>query len=508
MPALPPDAPWRTLIDVFGAVADRGARAALTAPSADGEMTTLGGEVLVELVARTARALTEHDVGPGTTVGIHLDNTTGLEALVLHWAAQWLGAAPVPLGTRLTRPELEHIVGHARPALICSARGHVELALAVGATTAVPVLDITGGVHALTIGCTPLAPAAVDEHDVADVLYTSGTTGRPKGVELTHANDVAVALEFQHAMDLTEEDVFQSAIPYFTSTGVHTNPLPCLASGAHLVMEPSYDQHRVLSVAEAYGTTTYLAAPSMMYLLLRDVDVRRPTTLRHLLFGGSVMNARTLERLAAAFPDCALTNLYGQTEAGPGGTVCKPADILAKAGSIGNQGMGPWTEFGVQRGDGSPAATGELGEIVLRGPTIMRGYRDDPEQTASTLAGGWLHTGDLGTIDDDGFLFYADRLKDLVIRGGLNIATAEVESALLTHPSVEDVAVIGVEHEVLGEDVLAFVVASEPIAVDALLAHARTLLADYKTPRRVVFVDELPRNGMGKVLKRELRASV
>jgi acyl-CoA synthetase (AMP-forming)/AMP-acid ligase II len=509
MPALPPDARWRTMIDVFAAVADRGARPALSAPSADGDVVDLSGAALTDLIARAAGLLTAHGAAPGTTVGIHLDNTAALEALVLHWAVQWLGAAPVPLGTRLARPEVEYIVGHAGIVLVCSGLGHLALARAVAATTGVRILDVSPGLRALTAGRAPTAPGSVDEDDLADVLYTSGTTGRPKGVELTHANDVAVALEFEQAMGLTGDDVFQSAIPYSTSTGVHTNPLPCLAAGAHLVIEPAFDQHRVFDVSAAFRATTYLAAPSMLHLVLRDVDVsRRPSSLRHLLFGGSVMNAVTLERLAHAFDGCALTNLYGQTEAGPGGTVCKPEHILAKPGSIGNQGMGRWTEFAVWRDDGSRAAADELGEIVLRSPTVMRGYRGDPAQTAEALAGGWLHTGDLGVVDADGFLFYADRKKDLVIRGGMNVATAEVESVLMSFPGVADVAVIGVEHEVLGEDVLAVVVAPEPIEVDALLSHARTMLADYKTPRRVVFVDELPRNSMGKVLKRELRASL
>ncbi len=371
------------------------------------------------------------------------------------------------------------------------------------------VLDVSGGLVALVAGQRARSGAPVTEHDLADVLYTSGTTGRPKGVELTHANNVAAGLELAHASDLDADDVYQSAIPYFTSTGVHTNPLACLAAGAHLVVEPEFDQHRMLPQAEEVGATTYLGAPSMLNLVVRDVDLgRRPPSLRHLVFGGSVMSVVTLERLAEGFAGCALTNLYGQTEAGPGGTVCRPEHVLAKAGSIGNRGMGPWTRFAVHVDSGASAAPNELGEIVLRSPAVMRGYRDDPEQTAATLAGGWLHTGDLGYVDDDGFLFYADRRKDLVIRGGMNVASAEVEAALMTFPGVADAAVIGVEHDVLGEDLLAVVVAHEPIDTDALFAHVRTMLADYKTPRRAVFVDELPRNGMGKVLKRELRESL
>ncbi len=307
-------------------------------------------------------------------------------------------------------------------------------------------------------------------------------------------------------MDLTGDDVVQSAIPYFTSTGVHTNPLACLAAGSHLVVESAFDQHKTLPIADASGSTVYLGAPSMLALILRDADLdRRPASLSHLVFGGSPMTAATLEQLANAFPRCALTNVYGQTEAGPGGTVCKPEHILAKAGSIGNQGAGPWTSFEVQDDDGRRCRAGVLGEIVLRSPAVMRGYRRDAAQTATTLAGGWLRTGDLGFVDEDGFLFYADRRKDLVIRGGMNVASAEVEAVLMTYPGVADVAVIGVDHEVLGEDLLAVVVAPGGIDTDELFAHARTRLADYKTPRQAVFVDQLPRNSMGKVLKRELR---
>jgi acyl-CoA synthetase (AMP-forming)/AMP-acid ligase II len=346
----------------------------------------------------------------------------------------------------------------------------------------------------------------VSELALADVLYTSGTTGRPKGVELTHANNVAAGTALAAAVELTPEDVFQSAIPYYTSTGAHANPLMCLTAGAHLVMETEFDQHLFLPRAAAEGTTTYLGAPSMLRLIIRDADLaQRPASLRHLTFGGSVTTATALEELAAAFPGCALSNLYGQTEAGPSGTVCKPADILRKPGSIGDQGMGPYTKVAVVRDDGTPTDVDELGELVLRSPAVMAGYRADPDATAAALAGGWLHTGDVGYVDDEGFMYYADRRKDLIIRGGMNISSAEVESVLLGHPGVDDVAVIGIEHDVLGEDVLAFIVSRDGVDPAQLSRYARTMLADYKTPRRIVFLDELPRNAMGKVLKRELR---
>jgi acyl-CoA synthetase (AMP-forming)/AMP-acid ligase II len=505
--ALPADARFRTMVDVFDWLANRGDRPAFTATSAAGDVVRLGSEQLVETIARAASLLQAHGLERGAVVGVHLDNRAGLEALVLHWAAQWMGAVPTPLGTRLTVPEVSYIARDADVVLVCSAGEGMALASeVVGGLDDARLLDCSGGLRALLDGRTPATSAPVVEEDLADILYTSGTTGHPKGVELTHANDVAAGLELAAAAALVEEDVYQSAIPYFTSTGVHTNPLMCLVTGAHLVMEPAFDQYVVLERAAREGTTTYLGAPSMLSLIMRDVDTSSaPPSLQKLLFGGSVMSAPTLSRLSEAFPCCALANLYGQTEAGPNGTVCKPADILRKAGSIGNQGMGPWTTFAVLDDAGEVTAPGELGEIGLRSPSVMRGYRKRPEATAETLAGGWLHTGDVGYVDDEGFLYYADRKKDLIIRGGMNISSAEVESVLLAYPGVADAAVIAIEHEILGEDVLAVVVAPDGLDVDGLRAFARTRLADYKSPRHVTFVDELPRNAIGKVRKRVLR---
>ncbi|HEX5587128.1 MAG TPA: AMP-binding protein [Acidimicrobiia bacterium] len=505
--ALPADSRFRTMVDVFEWIATRGDQPAFTATSASGEVVRLGSAQLVDAIARAASALQANGVDRGAVVGIHLDNRAGLEALVLHWAAQWMGAVPTPLGTRLTLPEVAYIAGDADVVLVCSALDGLPLASqVVDQLPAARLLDCSAGLDALLAGHGQASPATLDEEDLADILYTSGTTGHPKGVELTHANNVAAGLELANGSSLTEGDVYQSAIPYFTSTGVHTNPLMCLVTGVHLVMEPTFDQFVVLERAAVEGTTTYLAAPSMLSLIMRDVDTTTaPPSLRSLIFGGSVMSAPTLLRLADAFPHCALTNLYGQTEAGPNGTVCMPADILRKAGSIGNQGMGPWTTFAVLDDAGAPAPVGDLGEIVLRSPSVMRGYRGKPEATATTLADGWLHTGDIGYVDDEGFLYYADRSKDLIIRGGMNISSAEVEAVLLTYPGVADAAVIAVDHEILGEDVLAVLVAPGGVDVDALRAYARTQLADYKAPRHVTFVDELPRNAMGKVLKRELR---
>ena len=298
--ALPPDSPWRSMVAVLEAVGARGGRPALTARSADGDDVRLAGAELADLVARMASALAAEGVEAGLTVGIHLDNAAGLEALVLHWAAQWLGAIPVPIGTRLAGPEVDHLVRHAGLTVLCSGLDHLEVArAAVERSAGTRLLDCSPGLRALASRQPARPGASVTEHDVADILYTSGTTGRPKGVELTHANNVAAGLEFQAAVELDGDDVFQSAIPYFTSTGVHTIPLMCLVAGAHLVVEPVFDQHAMLSRAGP-------KAP-------RPISARRPCSrscsatptwtifrvdFRHLVFGGSVMSAVTLRQLA------------------------------------------------------------------------------------------------------------------------------------------------------------------------------------------------------------------
>jgi acyl-CoA synthetase (AMP-forming)/AMP-acid ligase II len=196
--------------------------------------------------------------------------------------------------------------------------------------------------------------------------------------------------------------------------------------------------------------------------------------------------------------------MYGQTEGGPVGTALRPGEIDTKPTSIGRAGTGPATTFGVVDEAGNEVPVGEVGEIVLSGPTLMRGYRNDPEATAQTLRGGRLHTGDMGRVDDDGYLFFVDRKKDMVIRGGYNVGTVEVENALLACPGVAEAAVIGVPHEILGEDLRAYVVLDRG-SVDDVRRRLAAVLADYKTPRDIRVVPELPRNAMGKVSKAELR---
>ena len=506
---LPADAPARTVPALVELAGSHGAKPILTATSACGEERTIASEELPETVGRAASFLAGEGVEEGTHVGLHLDNESGLEALVFHLALQWLGAVAVPVGTRSSPREVRTVMAHAGiELLVTSAAGHAVAAESAGDGTR--ILDCRAGLAELIRGAPPRGPASVTESTLADILYTSGTTGQPKGAEFTHGNCISCGMELAVAVGLTADDTYQSAIPYFTSTGAHTNPLLALVAGAHFVLEPRFDQAAALERFHRHGTTVFFGVPSMLTLMVRSgvLPAALPGSLREIVFGGSATTRAGLLALSAAFPGRGLVNLYGQTEGGPGGTVLGPDDTLLKPGSVGRRGNGPNTHFRVVRPDGSEAAVDEVGEIALRSPAVMRGYHRNPEETARTLRQGWLHTTDVGRIDADGYLWFVDRRRDLIIRGGFNISSSEVEAVLREHPGVADAAVVAVPHDVLDEDLHAFVVPTAAgVDVDDLQRFARERLADYKVPRRMELVDELPRGPMGKVLKRELRPS-
>lgn len=505
MPSLPDTAPWRTLAELIDAAAERGSQPWLTAQSADGDTHTVTYAELPGLIGRAAELLRAHGVDQGVAVGLDFDNRFGLEAMVLHHAVHWCGGVTVPVNARFSERELRAVVADADIRVLCTAGELRVVATSAIAGTAVGMLDCSEGLMHLLAGHVSGSRTPVSEQDVADLLYTSGTSGTPKGVEFTHANCVAGGLELVQAYGVRAGDVYLSAVPYFSSTGAHTNPFAALCGGAHLVLQATFDQHETVGLMQRFGATIYFGVPSMFLLLMRDVDLSQvPDTLRTLVTGGSVMTADGVARIHAAFPGRGLINSYGQTEAGPGGTVVGPEDIADKPESVGGRGNGPWTKFRVARHDGVEADIEEVGEIQLRSPAVMRGYRGRPEETAKTLSGGWLHTGDLGRRDADGYLYYVDRMTESVIRGGFNISTVEIESVLAGHPDVHEAAVVGIQHAVLGEDLKAFIVADPGLDTDEVALFLVDKLADYKIPRRIVLVPHLPRNAMGKVVKSQL----
>lgn len=348
-------------------------------------------------------------------------------------------------------------------------------------------------------------------NDLADLLYTSGTTGLPKGVATTKANLLGLAggggaTGMFAAMSAGDEPpVLLHAFPVSTFAGSHGMVLLPLASGIVGLPMAKFEPERCAALIERHSVTLIYLVPTMGQLLLRsgalaDHDV---SSVKVTMWGGSAMPPATLRGIAEALPDALHLNIYGLTEGGPAVTVM-PYDP-SRPEAIGRA-TGEGVEIGILDPGGEPVAPGEDGEICLRMPDVpTRTYYRDEEATERVFGGGWVHTGDIGHLDADGYLYLVDRQKDLIIRGGYNISCVEVENVLHDHPAVAEAAVFGVPHDVLGEDVVAAVVLSGEATDDELAAFCRERLASYKVPRRFVHRDSLPRNAMGKALKRRLR---
>jgi acyl-CoA synthetase (AMP-forming)/AMP-acid ligase II len=354
-----------------------------------------------------------------------------------------------------------------------------------------------------------LTGAGPEPEDLACVLYTSGTTGLPKGVEHTHRSSLVASVGWADALGLAPGQRIQSPFPVFSGAGLHYNAMAALSAGASCIVDEA-DVEGCLTRIGTYGTTVYTAVPSIFQYWLDRDDLAEfdLSSVRLLAFGGSAMAASVIERLRAAIPTAALMHTYGLTEGGPSGTYLPSEFTMTKLGSIGDRTPRRFNRFRVVDEHGEDVAPGVLGELVLAGPSVMRGYHRDPAATASVFFGEWLRSGDRVRIDEDGCLFYEGRIKDLVVRGGYNISPLEVERVLLEHPDVLDAAVYGLEHPRLGEEVAAALVAATGRTIDiaAVTAHCAAQLSDIKIPRRVQIVDELPRNAAGKVLKRVLAA--
>jgi acyl-CoA synthetase (AMP-forming)/AMP-acid ligase II len=462
--------------------------------------------------AAAAVALRSHGVAPGDRVLWLADNDDSATALLAHQGILRMGAIAVPLNPRLAAPEIAAIVERVRPTLMLSAEPHRDLANRALRLVGGPVAH-----HALGrldgIGSGNGPDAAVDEDSKAVVLFTSGTTGRPKGVVHTHGSALAAGIGWSDAFRLRPGiDVLQSPFPIFSGAGLHFNALSCLWSGAAYVVDGT-DTAASLALIEECGSTVYVAVPAIYQYwldsgLLNDSDPAFLSSLRILDYGGASMAPTVIERLREALPRAGLMQTYGLTEAGPGGLYLAEEYALTKLGSIGNRAAGATTEFRVVDCRGVDVGADCEGELVLRGASIMAGYwEDDVATSAAFTADGWLRSGDLVRLDGDGFAYHCDRLKDIIVRGGYNIASAEVEAVLMEHHDVVEAAVIGREHPRLGEEVEAIVVLREGSATttDALQAHCAERLADFKVPRHVRLIDRLPRNAAGKVTKPELR---
>ncbi|HEY7440452.1 MAG TPA: long-chain fatty acid--CoA ligase [Acidimicrobiia bacterium] len=464
--------------------------------------------------AALAAGLQERGVAAGDVVGLLSFNC--VEFLETIFAANYLGAIAMPINWRLAAPELQYILDHSEArALVCDA-SLLDLAdAAIHGMDAAPLRiciagDAPEGWIALPeLRCTesisPRVRVAAD--DVHRLMYTSGTTGRPKGVMLTHANlawkNLAHIVEFA----FTSADLGLACGPLYHVGALDLTTTSLIAAGATTIIHRGFDAAAVVDEIEQSRVTTVWLAPAMVnaIMALPDIESRDLSSVRLVINGGEKMPIPLIERIQRVFSEAWFADAYGLTETVSGDTFLDRDSLVRKLGSVGRPCL--YLELDIWDEHGSSVVPGERGEVVLRGPKVFKGYWRDPEATASAFAGGWFHTGDIGTRDEDGYLYIVDRLKDMIVSGGENIASSEVERVLYEHPAVVEAAVVGAPDERWGEVPVAYVVVQPGASTTPaeLVEHCSGQLARFKVPKRAVLIDALPRNPSGKVLKRELR---
>jgi long-chain acyl-CoA synthetase len=338
------------------------------------------------------------------------------------------------------------------------------------------------------------------------ILYTSGTTGTPKGAELTHDNlRENCTTTARTLVQITEEDMILGALPLFHSFGQTCGLNAAVATGACLTLIPRFDPSKALEIIARDGVTVLEGVPTMYHAMLNVADRSADTSsLRVCVTGGSAMPGEVMKQFEQAF-DCIILEGYGLSETSPVASFNHP-DRERKAGSIGTPIEG--VEMKLVDDDGADVEQGGVGEIVIRGHNVMRGYWGRADATAEVMRDGWFATGDMATMDEDGYFFIVDRKKDMIIRGGYNVYPREIEEVLYEHPAVSEVAVVGVPDDALGEEVAAAVVlkSGAEASADDLRAYAKERVAAYKYPRQIWFSDGLPKGPTGKILKREIKA--
>ncbi len=475
----------------------------------------------LDRVSRAAAGLRALGVTGGARVALlALNSDRYLEAI---FAVQWSGGAMMPLNTRLAAADLAFMIGDAAATVLCVDEAFVHLLDGLReqcpSLTGVVYLgdDAAAGAGLVRwdtlAGGDPMPDADRQGSDLAGVFYTGGSTGRPKGVMLSHGNLVSNAVNAMHVIGYDASTIYLHAAPMCHLTDGMSTLAVTMAGGTH-VFVPKFDARQVLEAVEAHAVTNVTLVPTMIAMLLDvpGVESMRLSSLVQFMFGSAPMPESTLQRATAIWPDMRFLHGWGMTELSPVGTMLPMSMRLpAVAGErLRSCGLAmPSVEIRIVDADDREVPRGTAGEIIVRGPTVMQGYWNRPEETAAAMRGGWFHTGDAAVMDEDGYVFIVDRLKDMIISGGENIYSAEIENAVSLMPGVAEVAVIGVPDDKWGERVLAVVVPREGAAIDeaSVQAWARARLAGYKVPRSVhVRREPLPLSGAGKVLKNELRA--
>jgi fatty-acyl-CoA synthase len=456
---------------------------------------------------RVAHALAARGVGRGDKVALLAD--ARVEWVSAYLGVVKLGAVAVPINYRLTAAEICETYADSDARGLFVTREFEELAAGTRPGFLVRLEELERFASPAS-DAPPAAEVAPDEPNV--ILYTGGTTGRSKGVVLSHANLFWNSLNEIVDTHMREDDNTILATPLHHSAALNCWLLPHLYLGATATLLRRYSAEAMIRAIAGHRVTNGFMPPSMarevfLHPLARELDL---SSFRRWYIGGGVLPRQDRERIHALLPGCRIYYQYGLTEAGPIATVLREEDYERAPDSIGRPFLN--IEARILREDGSAAPPGEVGEIALRGPSVMAGYYKRPDATAAAFADGWLKTGDAGAMDDAGFVHLRDRIKDMIKTGGLNVYSQEVEAVLSKHPAVREVGVIGLPSERWGEEVTAVVALRDEAEASAaeLIGFARERLAGFKTPKRVLFLPyaEMPINYSGKILKRELRTKL
>lgn len=482
------------------------AEAAAARPDAlamvDGEIRLTQRE-LHDRAGRLAAGLAELGLGAGDRVMMMVSNRAAFVELLLACLAS--GLIAVPVSARSQAPEIAYVVEDCGAAALFHDGAFAGVLPKDGAAPKI-LIDVDGEAYAGLFAGAPRAATPGAEEDVAVILYTSGTTGAPKGAMLTHLNIVHSCLHFSEGMALTHEDRSLLAAPASHVTGLIANILTILSVGGAALILPAFEVEGFLRLAEAEGMTHTVMVPAMYNLVLMRANLADWSLGRWRLggFGGAPMPEKTIARLAEALPHLALVNAYGATETCSPATLT-PAGVTDRPDSVGR--ALPCAEMLVMDEAGREVPRGETGEIWIAGPMVSPGYWRNVEKTEASFVHGFWRSGDVGAVDEGGYFRVLDRLKDMINRGGYKIYSAEVENVLAAHPDVAEAAVIPTPDPVLGERVSAVICLARGAAADeaALRAHCAERLSDYKRPERYEFRTEpLPRNANGKIQKRAL----
>jgi acyl-CoA synthetase (AMP-forming)/AMP-acid ligase II len=470
-------------------------------------------------ISRVASGLLELGLKQGERVAILAFNSDRYLEILM--ALPWAGLVSVPLNIRLNVAEIILLLNDSGSRVLCVDKHFSPLLseLAGQLDTVTEVIFLDDGTHegtrsyeSLISSSLPIPAANVGRDDIAGIFYTGGTTGMPKGVMLTHHNLVANGLNAVHGFVLNKQSRYLHAAPMFHAADAAANVGLTMLGGTH-VFVPKFEPNDVLKTIEKNKVTNVTLVPTMVNMLVSSPEIGKYdiSCLERIGYGGSPMPEAVLLKAKKLIPHVKFAQAYGMTELSPVITILDNEYHTTdgpNSGKIRSAGQVVLTgEIKIVGDDGQELSRGKVGEVVARGPTVMKGYWNREEETKKALVNGWMHTGDAGYMDNDGFVFIADRVKDMIITGGENVYSVEVENALQKNDGISSCAVIGIPSDEWGEEVIAVVVPEDGVSLNEadVISHCKELISGYKCPRKVVFVNELPTSGAGKILKNKIR---